>query len=250
MNVARVLAPAGFELIAFKGIHIATELAALPWQRPISDADAVLMGGPLRRASSALRSLGCSIEESWSSIILTFPTDARVDLHQRFLPPGLGRIRAASVRRRAQPSRALGGALVPDPADAAVLAIANFVKDMLGRSRPHDLARDLAFFRGAGLNARELWQRLGEHRLRVAGLTALASLGSDGLQWLSQAEPTAAERIRAAALRHVFSSSRTTSVDAGLLLTPLSSDSVTDILTGVAVGAARVLRRRARGAGA
>ncbi len=87
---------------------------------------------------------------------------------------------------------------MPDPIDAAAIAIANYVKDSVGATGPRRLGLDLASLsEHAGLRPELLAKRMTLYRLRrvgIVGLTALALEDPSWQRWLDAFEPTDVER--------------------------------------------------------
>lgn len=176
------LAAVDIEFMVFKGIHLAFAIAPSPDFRLCLDADVLLAPNDFERAAARLRALSTwSVDDgNWSTYgALHVPTGAYVDLHRIPLPPRFGRFDVAAARARARTlERAFGPhVLVPDPLDAAALAVAHHAKDLFGVTGHGKLASDLRLLeRHGGVTPRALSVRLAEHGLRRVGLVVFSHL--------------------------------------------------------------------------
>jgi hypothetical protein len=189
VRLAADLAAVDVEALVFKGIHLAFAVAPNPDFRLCLDADVLVLGGAFERAAARLRALErwTLHDANWSTYGATLvETGAYVDLHRMPLPPSFGRFDVAGLRARARLRPELfGPALwVPDALDAAALAIAHYVKDMLGAVGHGKITVDLELLdANAGLDPRALAERLASHGLRRAGLLAFADLAAADPRW-------------------------------------------------------------------
>ena len=148
MALAAEVAPRGIELLVIKGQYIVFGLTDSPLIRPMCDADALVVTGSIARMVRVLREserfavVGDNVS---TKVVADLSTRTPLDLHRWPLPPRFGRMRAAELKSRAHRApRAFGPhLLVPDPTDAAAIAIANFVKDSVGATGPKRLELDL-----------------------------------------------------------------------------------------------------------
>ncbi len=200
--LAEGLASVGVTVAVVKGVHLAFAVEDAPWRRALSDADAVVVQGSHRAALRWARQSGAwrVRRDDWSTAMLVNERGHSVDLHRRPLPAFFGRLDAEALARRARPMPEVFGphVLVPDPLDAAALAIAHFVKDKCGAFAPVRVDADLdALSRRAQLGPSALAERLAEHGLRRVGLVAFASLARREPRWTEWGDalaPSRAER--------------------------------------------------------
>lgn len=180
--LAAELAPVGVRLLVFKGIHLAFGIAREPERRLCLDADALIVEGTLERAGARIRALSrwkLHDENRSAHGVTLIETGAYIDLHRRALPPRWGRLDVGALRARASIMPDVFGphVLAPDPLDAAVLAVANYTKDMLGSVGHGRLAEDLKLLEErAGVAPGPLAERLASHGLRRAGLLAFVDM--------------------------------------------------------------------------
>jgi hypothetical protein len=204
--LAADLAVVGVEILVFKGIHLAFAVADAPERRLCLDADVLIVKGSLERAGARIRALPrWSLDDRNVSAhgVTSTETGAYVDLHQRALPPRFGRFDLDALRSRASILPDVFGphVWVPDALDAAVLAVANYGKDMLGAVGHGRLGEDLALLEErAGITPAALAQRLASHGLRRVGLLALAHLTSYEPRWQSYRDALSHSRAEMAAL--------------------------------------------------
>jgi len=189
IRLAAEVAPLGVELLVVKGIYLAFAVARSPSFRPVVDADLVVVRGSFARAVAHVRrTVGWTVDESnWSThAIVDRATFAVIDLHRRPLPPHFGRMRKAALRRRSRPLEDRFGPhlRVPDPLDAAALAVAHFTKDNLGVIGHGKLAADLRLLEErAGVTPYNLARRLEEHGLRRIAVAAFVVLAEADPRW-------------------------------------------------------------------
>lgn len=178
------LAAVGLSVLVFKGIHLAYAVAPSPDFRLCLDADVIVLGGPgsFERSSARIRALEHwkLHDENWSTHGATLvATGAYIDLHRMPLPPRFGRfdVGAAAARSMIRPDVFGPYVRVPDALDAAVLAVAHYVKDLLGAIGHGKIAADLELLVAhAGVEPRGLAVRLSSHGLRRVGLLAFTEL--------------------------------------------------------------------------
>jgi hypothetical protein len=256
VDAAQALRSEGVELIAVKGIYLVFVLGVDPTERPMMDADAIVARGSFH---GAVRTLVASGEwrayEGWSSKVLE-RTDGRggvVDLHRMALPLFFGALRSEALRRRGhRPAAFDGQVLAPEATDAACLAVAHFVKDLVGQVGHGGLARDLDALAERGRVApAELAARLREHRLRRVGLVAFSALAGTHARWtpwLDALRPSRAERFTSDAAVNAVRRLAPEHPDAAFLLVRALGDNPAISTCGFAATAARLLRDRAKGA--
>lgn len=204
------LAAVGLSVLVFKGIHLAYAVAPSPDFRLCLDADVLVLGGPgaFERSSARIRALAHwkLHDENWSTHGATLvATGAYVDLHRMPLPPRFGRfdLGAAAARSMIRPDVFGPYVRVPDALDAAVLAIANYVKDLLGAIGHGKIAADLELLaEHAGIEPRSLAGRLSSHGLRRVGLLAFTELAEldPARQWAEYRDACAASDAERAAM--------------------------------------------------
>jgi len=242
-KVASVLAPAGISILAFKGIHLAHEVAPEPWNRPLGDADAVVLNSSFRGAVALVRARSeMSVLSSGAGSCILNYEGGRVDLQRRILPDFFGRLDSAVVMDRATRATQLGqNVLVPDPADAACIAIAHFVKDLCGRVAAPRLVGDLDLLqRRCGLTPQSLWDRLKLRELRLAGAVALSETSQDAL--LGAGRLSEQERNRCDLVRQLIRFGSRWSLLSRLVLPPLTGDDQVRAVLGSFWGIGRFAR--------
>lgn len=251
IDAAVALAPEGIELMAVKGTYLVYALGVDATARTMLDADAVVVRGSFGLAVRTLSSSGeWTAHEGWSSKVLarTAPRRGVIDLHRTALPPFFGRMRSSTLRRRGRRHPAFEGRLlVPEPYDAACLAIAHYVKDCLGAKGHGGLARDLEWIaeRG-GIDPTGLAARLSEHGLRRVGLVAFAALGEGRrwAPWLDALSPTRVERVAIPAVVAAIRLAAPQHYSFAFLLARTLGDDVGTSACGFAATAARLMRDR------
>jgi Uncharacterised nucleotidyltransferase len=204
VDAAAALERTGVELMVVKGAYLVHVLGIDPAARPMLDVDAIVVRGSFDEATHSLTASGDWVAyEGWSSKTLAQTGDRRgvLDLHRTALPLFFGRIRLSALRRRGNRHHAFDGrVLVPDPCDAACLAVAHYVKDCLGAKGHGGLARDLGWIaERTGMAPADLASRLNEHGLRRIGIVGLTALGPNArwAPWLDALTPTRKERATA-----------------------------------------------------
>jgi lipopolysaccharide transport system permease protein len=210
MEVAGALAAHQVTAVAFKGIHLAFAVAESPWARPLVDADLLFLGCSPRTAITILRAakLGRIVRGSSPGTFVVAQESSRayVDMHSSPLLPFLGKW---SARRLLDNARSVPAALgpdilVPDHADAALLALAHHVKDGYGELGSRQLAFDLALLASTDEAAPEnAARRARAWGLRRTSLCALVELSERGIvtcqsagsadRWLDAFQPTQRE---------------------------------------------------------
>ncbi|MBI2389020.1 MAG: nucleotidyltransferase family protein [Deltaproteobacteria bacterium] len=241
------------ELLAFKGVHLAWCVADDPAYRSMADADVLVVSGSFARVVDRLERLPefeVTIRDWSTHCIRYLPANKTIDLHRVALLPAWGGLRRSALRRRALPAPALGpGVLVPERVDAAVLALANFVKNGFGLIEPSQAPTDLALLADKGVTAAALSERLREHKLRRVGLVGMTALARRDRRW----EPFVAALVRkdgetARAAWFVRAIERAAAVDpyAGLIVVRAIGDAPLSTVGSVAWGAARGVRDWAR----
>jgi hypothetical protein len=238
-----------YELMAFKGIHLAHVLARHPLDRPSGDADLWVARGDYRRL---LREIACdrrwSIETSSPLAAVVRDEDgARIDL-QRYpwFPPFHRRERALLVGAASRPLGLGGQLLAPHVVDAAVIALAHYVKDALyGEAR---VISDLSLLEERGADPARVGARLRElglFRCGLAGITALARGADELVRWVDAFSPSRAELVRADRDREALTGLETG--DAGFLIVPaLLRDRSVERAEALAIGLLREVRLRLR----
>jgi hypothetical protein len=197
------LAAVDVEILVFKGIHLAFAVANEPERRLCLDADVLVTGGGFERAAARIRALSRweLHDANFSTYGATLrETGAYVDIHRWPLPPRWGRFDVAAARARAVRRPDVFGphVLVPDPLDAAKLAVANFTKDLLGYLSHGQLADDLRLLEThASVTPPRLAERLVEHGLRRAGLLAFVHLAREDAAWRPYADACSVSRPEA-----------------------------------------------------
>jgi hypothetical protein len=207
VEMGGLLAPVGVELLVIKGVYLAHAVAPTPLGRTMIDADAIVVSGSFDRAVEVIQRGGWkTVCDDWSTKGFAHSsTGAFIDLHRLPLPPLFGAVRRESLRARSRISEAVFGphVRIPDPLDAACIAIANHVKDCAGAKAHGRLASDLRLLaERASMTPTSLGERLREHGLRRIALVAFASLAnapsepkrSEWLDWLEALAPSHAER--------------------------------------------------------
>ena len=209
LEIADDLAPIGVQLLAFKGIHIAYCVAPHASDRPLGDADALVVRGDFGRAIDRLRTKSRAEpargwvlrEDDWSAVMLQDTVrGAAVDLHRSAYPPFFPALHPSTLRRdaRAEPLHFGRHVLVPSDVDAAAIAIANHVKDRVGVFGLAGLANDLAWLADRrGVTAAALAARapaLGLRRICAVGLTAIARDDARWWSWVDACTTSALER--------------------------------------------------------
>jgi hypothetical protein len=240
----------GVEILVFKGAHLAAEFGLDPIERPFGDGDVLVRSGrdADRLVEFALRGAFVSCTKSLASRAVVHSSGATVDLQTRVLPLGFGRFDLAALFRRAHACAVLGGALVPDALDAAVIAIAHTLKDAMGKP----IAQDLAAIESSGaISPQSVAERLASHGLRRAGLLVFAHLNQRDPgkwdRWLASVEPSKTELRMAIAFWRGLELAASRFPRSPLVLAPLGADGVCTPVTGAVVGACRVLRLRIKG---
>ncbi len=239
VEVARVAAQAGGQLVVIKGVHLAFCVAEFPGYRPMADGDALLVRGDFGSVRAALARRWRVRQDDWSSISVTLDAERAVDVHRRPLPAYFGRLDAGAVLRRAVARHDVFGAnvLVPDPTDAAVIAIAHYAKDKVGAFGHGMLATDLALLRDrAGVTPAVLAARVREHGLRRAALVALSNLDAEFTPFLDACAPSEVERAWARLTASRMARSAPGRRTLGFLLTRSIGDSAGDIVANLVLG--------------
>jgi hypothetical protein len=200
--LAEVLHSEGIRLLAIKGVHIAFAVSRTPSYRAMSDADVVVLDGDYRRAMRVLRGARRFRvrRDDWSASSVIDEHGRTVDVHRTALPAFFGAVRLDRLTARAIPRSDLFGpsVLIPEPADAAAIAVGHFVKDKLRASSHENLARDLEALEATGCVTPALAAaRLDEHGLRRAGIVAFTAMETweRAEEWLEATKPTPRERI-------------------------------------------------------
>ncbi len=248
--MAACLAAPGFRVMAIKGIHLAFEFPAAPWERPLMDADFIVDGGSYRHAVRVLTRSGHwrVVSDDWSAKTLTrWPHDGSfLDFHRLVAPPLFGGPGTPALWARARPAAHLEGVYCPEAVDAACIAIAHYVKDALGNRGHGRLAADLELLmKHAELRPADLAHRLAEHRLRRMGLLAFAALAEDSVQWREWQyanDPTDAERLVTRMLLFALRRSAGAHPDLELLLARAAADNWARATGSVSFGAMRLVR--------
>lgn len=250
VRLARDLAVVDVEVLVFKGIHLAFAVAPSPDYRLCLDAD-VLVLGEFERAAARLRAVdGWTVADAnWSTYGARWePTGAYVDLHRIVLPPRFGRfdVKAARARATVRPDVFGPHVLVPDALDAAVLAIANHVKDQFGATSHGKIAGDLALLESfGGVRPAALAQRLAEHGLRRVGVLGFDDLAGADARWSAYRDACASSPAEIRALRRRAEAIRTVgerSNRLGFLLVRSVADRPLDAAASVALAGARLTR--------
>jgi hypothetical protein len=250
VRLAADLSVVDVQVLVFKGIHLAFAVAPRPDFRLCLDAD-VLVFGDFERAAARLRALaGWQVADAnWSTYGATWEaTGAYVDLHRLVLPPRFGRFDVAAVRARARARPDVFGprVLVPDPLDAAVLAIANHVKDQFGATSHGKIAGDLALLeRYAGVGPEALAARLAEHGLRRVGLLGFDDLTASDSRWQPYRDACAQSPAELRALHRFAAAVRTVGARSnrlGFLLVRGVADRPFDAAASMTLASARLTR--------
>jgi hypothetical protein len=189
----------------------------------------------------------------WSAKVLsrTGPRGGNVDLHRLPLPLFFGAMRSSEIRRRARRHPAFDNqVLVPDPDDAACMAVAHFVKDCLGLREGHGaLSSDMDLLAERGrVRPEGLARRLRTHRLRRVGLvafTALTDVEPRWQDWVDALRPSRTERVGTRAAVDILRRHTAAHPDMAFLLVRALGDDVTQGALGAAATMARLLRDRA-----
>jgi hypothetical protein len=256
LALAAELAPLGIELLAIKGVYVAFVLADEPWARGMLDADAIVVRGSFARAIDRVRASPAFeiVCDDWSTKTIAHrPSAGIIDLHRLALPPGFGRVSLLALRARARKLPDVFGPhlLVPDAIDAAAFAIANYVKDIVGRKGHGRLALDLDHLvTRAGLAPAPLAARLTEQGLRRVGVVAFTALARDDARWLPWLDACVRSRTERRAARAVVAALHRL-VDrhyelAFLLVRSIADRVLPDSAIGFALTAARLTRDRLR----
>lgn len=259
--LAAELAPHGVEMLVMKGLFIAFATADAPWLRPMADADALVVGGSLGRAADVVRSSArfrLVFDNTSTKVFQDRQNKVLLDLHRWPLPPRFGRLSTKSLRARAHQSPEIFGPhlLVPEATDAAVIAVANYVKDCFGSTGPQRLADDLGWLREcADVQPERLAARMSDYRLRRVGIAAFAALTDESAkwrEWLEAFRPARSERrglkltaqaVRRLANRHpsishamvrsIGDNAADSAIGLGLTLARLARDAVRDLVRRV-----------------
>lgn len=240
------------ELLAFKGVHLAWCIADDPAYRPMADADVLVVSGSFASVVHRLERVPefeLTIRDWSTNCIRYLPANKSVDLHRIALLPAWGRLRRNALRRRAVLAPVLGpGVLVPDLADAAVLALANFVKNGFGEIEPSQAPADLALLADKGVTAVALAERLREHGLRRVGLVGMVALARRDARWAPYVDALGGDHDRARAAWFVRAIERAAAADpyAGLMVVRAVGDTPLSTVGSLAWGAARGVRDWAR----
>jgi len=261
IRLAADLAPLGVELLVVKGVYLAFAVAESPSFRPVVDADLIVVRGSFARAVAHIRrTVGWTIDESnWSAhAVVDRNTGAAIDLHRRPLPPRFGRVRKGALRRRSRRIEDRFGPhlRVPDPLDAAALAIAHFTKDNLGVIGHGKLATDLCLLEErARITPHGLARRLEEHGLRRIAVAAFVVLAEEDARWRVWRDVTSRSSVETWAMERVVRAVRRADrVDErlGAMAVRGIADRPRDAALGFALAGLRQVRDlavRVRGAG-
>ncbi|MGH7438548.1 MAG: nucleotidyltransferase family protein [Polyangiaceae bacterium] len=251
LDAARRLAPLGIELMAIKGVYFVHALGVGASERPMADADAIVVRGDFDRAVKALVSSGEWLDaHGWSAKVLPRKRGGMLDIHRIPLPPFFGAMHASEMKRRAARHPAFDDLVwVPDALDAGCIATAHYIKDCLGlREGKGNLAQDLDLLVDrAGVTPRGLAERLAHHRLRNVGLvafTALTEVEQRWQPWVTALDPSSRERLRARATVRVLRRYTGAHPDLAYLLVRSLGDDAGRGLVGFVATAARFGRDR------
>jgi len=177
-----IAASVGARVVAIKGLH-ASLIGGDSVRRVMGDVDLVVCGpGAHDRVLDALRERDdwtvCPDEDHSTPVY--GPYSVMLDLHRSPLPRHLGRLSTARLLQHARPAPApFDSLLIPDAVDGAIVALAHFTKDRVGRFGSRNLRLDLALFEADGANPREVAERVNLYGLRRVVLIALAKLERD-----------------------------------------------------------------------
>ncbi|MBI2388852.1 MAG: nucleotidyltransferase family protein, partial [Deltaproteobacteria bacterium] len=248
-DLAGIARRAGVPMLVFKGVALGFAVANDPSFRPFVDAD-ILVHGRAAARSLVRKAAALGFREGARSVLgyhLISASGRFVDVHTSPVPPSFGAVDVRSLFSRARPHPVLGGAMVPNAADAGVLAVAHSVKD----AQTEHLEIDLQVLeKYAAVTAGDLAERLGHHGLRRAGLVALSMLAQKAAiwaPWFAALAPTASEKVLARTLGKLMPLVRRRARRMNLVVGPVAAgDGIVRPLMGGAIGAARLLRLMVR----
>lgn len=169
-------------LLVMRGLHLALCFYDRPETRAMSDAD-VLVAPEVFDAvvQAALAGRFRFSGVSANAVILEHvDTGVPIDLHWSPLPAHFGRLTGGELLRAAVPAEEFGpGVRAPRSLDAALLAVANHLKDQPWSSGMRVLERDLAAIAArVGVTPDRLLDRATSAGLRCGTLATFAALGA------------------------------------------------------------------------
>jgi hypothetical protein len=242
-SAGALLGPAGIEIVVMKGAYLAWAVAESRASfRTFADADAVVTRGTLERAAEILCAApGWTLigNDRSSKNIRHEGAGMSLDLQRAPLQPVFGGLTTAQFAARSRPAGPFGPHVrLPDPLDAAAIAIANQVMDCLIPGHTARLGLDLALLRArAGVEPAALAARLGEVRMRKMGIVALTNLklkDPTSTDWIDALEPTVFERAYARVMVPLMNDVVLRDLRASLILSRAVADG--PIRAGMSVG--------------
>jgi hypothetical protein len=179
-EVVAVLGP-DVHVMPMKGTLVARIYYPVPWQRPMSDCDVLILGTSFSNVLTRLTRAGYRITD-WARMIggatVRSPTikGLSLDLHARPLPIGLGTVSATWLATDAQMDTQLFGApvLVPDPRRLLVHLLGNIAKDHVYRAFPHAVTDVAQVFKAREFSPHAFASMIRTARLQRGAWMALA----------------------------------------------------------------------------